>query len=114
MRRPTPYFRPEATLNQRANSSQTDMRRPLRKVFIGLLALFIFPLAIHAVIYSTKDRPASFRDADWSSTGMLPLASADRDARLLVFTARTGRWKGIFSVHSWIVLKPEGATTWSR
>ena len=45
---------------------------------------------------------------------MLPEASADREARLLVFSGRTGRWKGIFSVHSWVVFKPAGATTWSR
>src|SRR6516162_5863864 len=61
-----------------------------------------------------KDRPASFRDADWSSVGMLSPADADRDARFLVFTGRTGRWKGIFAVHSWVVFKPENATSWSR
>jgi hypothetical protein len=80
----------------------------------GLLALFLFPLAVHAAIYASKDRPASFRDADWSSVGMLPPASADREARLLVLTGRTGRWKGIFAVHSWVVVKPENATTWTR
>ncbi len=90
------------------------MRLTLRKVLVGLLALFLFPLAVHAALYAGKDRPASFRDADWSSVGMLPPATADRDARLLVFTGRTGRWKGIFSLHSWVVLKPANATTWSR
>ena len=90
------------------------MRRTLRKVLVGILALFLFPLAIHAALYAGKDRPASFRDADWSSVGMLPPATADRDARLLIFTGRTGRWKGIFAVHSWAVLKPADATTWSR
>src|SRR6516164_5820237 len=53
-------------------------------------------------------------DADWSSVGMLPPADADRDARFLVFTGRTGRWKGIFAVHSWVVFKPENASSWSR
>lgn len=90
------------------------MRRPIRKVLTAVLALFLFPLAVHAALYVAKDRPASFRDADWSSVGMLPPASADKDARLLVFTGRTGRWKGIFAVHSWIVFKPENATSWSR
>ena len=92
----------------------TTMRFPVRKMLTGILALFLFPLAVHAAIYASKDRPASFRDADWSSVGMLPPASADRDARMLVFTGRTGRWKGIFAVHSWVVLKPENATTWTR
>ena len=45
---------------------------------------------------------------------MLPPASADPRRTALVFTGRTGRWKGIFSVHSWVVFKPEHATTWSR
>jgi hypothetical protein len=92
----------------------TSMRRPARKVLTAILALFIFPLAAYAALYAGRDRPASFRDADWSSVGMLPAATADRDARLLVFTGRTGRWKGIFSVHSWVVFKPENATAWSR
>jgi Protein of unknown function (DUF3750) len=90
------------------------MRRPVRNVLVGILALFLFPLAVHAAFYAGKDRPASFRDADWSSTGMLPPAATAREARLLVFTGRTGRWKGIFSVHSWVVFKPENATAWSR
>ena len=45
---------------------------------------------------------------------MLPSASADREARLLVFTGRTGRWKGIFAIHSWVVYKPEGTASWNR
>jgi hypothetical protein len=90
------------------------MRIPIRKVLTGFLALFLFPLAVHAALYSAKDRATSFRDADWSSVGMLPPATADRDARLLVFTGRTGRWKGVFSVHSWVVFKAQNATTWSR
>ena len=87
---------------------------PARKVLTTVLALFIFPLAVHAALYSGRERPASYRDADWSSVGMLGAASADGDARLLVFTGRTGRWKGIFAVHSWVVLKADNATSWNR
>jgi hypothetical protein len=83
-------------------------------MLIGIFALFLFPLALHAALYAAQDHPASFREANWSSVGMLPSAAADKDARLLVFTGRTGRWKGIFSIHSWIVFKPENATTWTR
>jgi Protein of unknown function (DUF3750) len=90
------------------------MRRPVRKVLVLLLLFFIVPLLLHAVLYFRKEHPATYRDADWSSVGMLSPASADREARLLVFTGRTGRWKGIFAVHSWVVFKPENATAWSR
>jgi hypothetical protein len=84
------------------------------KILIATLAVFVFPLAGHAVLHSIKEHPANFREANWAGVGMLPAATADRKARLLVFTGRTGRWKGIFSVHSWVVFKPAGASTWSR
>jgi hypothetical protein len=90
------------------------MRRPAHKVLTAIIALFLFPLAVHAVLYSVKDRPISYRMADWSSVGMLPPASAENEARLIVFTGRTGRWKGIFSVHSWVVFKPENGSNWTR
>jgi hypothetical protein len=85
-----------------------------RKVLTAILALFIFPLAVHAALHAGKNHPASYREADWSSVGMLPAASAELEARLLVFTGRTGRWKGIFAVHSWVVFKSENAPGWSR
>src|SRR5262249_50003541 len=84
------YFGPEA------RSHSKSMRHAVRKVLVGILILFLLPLAVHAALYAGKDRPRSFRDADWSSVGMLPPADADRDARFLVFTGRTGRWEGIF------------------
>ncbi|MGH6768847.1 MAG: DUF3750 domain-containing protein [Xanthobacteraceae bacterium] len=89
------------------------MRR-FRKLIVGILAVFLIPLAAYALLHVSKDHPENFRQADWSSVGMLPAADAAREARLLVFTGRTGRWKGIFAVHSWIVFKPEGAVQWSR
>jgi hypothetical protein len=90
------------------------MRGPLAKVLLAILAFFLVPLAVHAALHASKDRPGSFRDADWSSVGMLPPAPSDNEARLLIFTGRTGRWKGYFAVHSWVVLKPEAASAWSR
>lgn len=90
------------------------MRITLRRFLGCFTALLLFPLAAHGVVHSTRDHPATWRDASWASVGMLPQANADRDARLLVFTGRTGRWKGIFAVHSWVVLKPAGADAWSR
>lgn len=85
-----------------------------KKILLTILALFLFPLAVHAALYAIEDHPKSFRAANWSSTGMLPSASVERAARLLVFTGRTGRWKGIFAVHSWVVYKPENGTSWNR
>jgi len=86
----------------------------LRRFLIGFTVLFLLPLAAHAVTYSLEDHPAGWRSANWGSVGMLQDAGTDHEARLLVFAGRTGRWKGVFSVHSWVVYKPAGATAWTR
>jgi len=86
--------------------------RPANRKLIMLivLALFIAPLVARAALYAIGDAPRSWRDADWSSTRLLPPASQDKAARVIVFTGTTGAWKGIFSVHSWVVLKPANAS----
>ena len=81
---------------------------------LAFLALFLLPLAARAALNVFEDRPASWHDADWSSTGALPAAQSYPEARVLIMSARTGRWKGIFATHSWIVLKRAGAPSWSR
>ncbi len=90
------------------------MRVPVKLISVILLTLFLLPLAARAGLYLFEDRPRSWREADWSSTGMLPKATEHREARLLVLSGRTGGLKGLVSVHSWIVLKRAGARTWSR
>jgi hypothetical protein len=90
--------------------------RPTRHKIIMLIvvALFLVPLLARAALHAIGNAPRSWRDADWSSTHLLPPAAQDRPARVLVFTGTTGVWKGIFSVHSWIVLKDANATEWTR
>jgi hypothetical protein len=90
--------------------------RPTRRKTIMLIvvALFLVPLLARAALYAVGNAPRSWRDADWSSTRLLPTASRYKPARVLVFTGTTGAWKGIFSVHSWIVLKGANATEWTR
>ena len=81
---------------------------------LSLVALFLLPIAARAALYAYQGGPGSWRNADWSSTGALPDAAAVPEARLLVMSGRTGGWKGVFAVHSWIVLKPENARHWRR
>src|SRR3974390_3596743 len=94
-------------------SSIPHIRRP-STIMLTILLLFLGPIFARAALYAVDDGPRSWRDADWSSTGLLPKASADTQARVIVFTATTGAWKGIFSVHSWIVFKSANATAWTR
>jgi Protein of unknown function (DUF3750) len=90
------------------------MRLRRKNVPMLLLVIFLLPLLIRAVVYYAGERTGSWYDADWSSAHLLPAAAADPDARIIVFSGRTGRWKGIFAVHSWIVLKPENAKSYTR
>jgi hypothetical protein len=79
-----------------------------------IFALFLAPILARAALYGLGSGPRSWRDADWSSTGSLPPAGQFEPARLVVFTGTTGGWKGVFSVHSWIVLKRANARDWTR
>jgi hypothetical protein len=79
-----------------------------------VFALFLAPILARAALYAAGHDARSWRDADWSSSGELPKAADYKPARLIVFTGLTGAWKGIFSVHSWIVFKHAGDTSWTR
>lgn len=86
----------------------------LTRILLLLGVLYLLPLATHAVWWMAHDHPASFSEADWSSSGILPDAARDREAVVHVLAGRTGRWKGIFAHHTWIVAKAKGAPRYSR
>jgi len=79
-----------------------------------IFALFLAPILARAALFALSSDPRSWRDADWSSSGILPKATGNKPARVIVFTGTAGAWKGIFAVHSWIVLKRENAADWTR
>jgi hypothetical protein len=74
----------------------------------------LVPMAVSAVQYLLGDRRANWQTADRSSAGLLVKASEHTDAVIRVFAARTVRWRGIFAVHTWIVVKERGASRYSR
>ncbi len=85
------------------------------KIFLaGLMLLVAVPLAVQAALWWSQEHPSSWAAADWSSTNTLPPAVRSRPAMIRVYSARTGRWKGVFATHSWIVLKEEGAPAYER
>jgi hypothetical protein len=87
----------------------TPARRPWyrSRLHTAWLIFFVLPVAASACVYALHDEPRSFREANWSSTGLLPPAESDKEARVVVFAARNGTWRSIFAVHTWIVVKPE-------
>jgi hypothetical protein len=92
----------------------TPKRSRRKLIMYAIFALFLAPILIRAAVFAAGNSPRSYRDADWSSTGFLPAAAQDKAARVLVFTGTTGSWKGVFAVHSWIVLKRANASQWTR
>jgi hypothetical protein len=88
--------------------------QPRTIVMLIVLILFLAPILARAVLYVIGNDPRSWRDADWSSTGILPAAGDFAPGRIVIFTGTAGAWKGVFSVHSWIVIKRANETRWTR
>lgn len=86
----------------------------LRHVSLFLALVFILPALATVLWWQLQDRPGTWRDADWSSSAVLPVPAADADAAVYVMAARVGGLKGAFSLHSWIVTKEAGATAYDR
>lgn len=84
------------------------------KSFLVLFLLFyVLPLGLSAFRYWQTGMGGDWRTADRTSARLLPPVSAP-GAVIRVFCAPTVRWRSIFAVHCWIVLKPEGAAAYTR
>lgn len=84
------------------------------RMLLLIVCAFLVPLTTHAIWWLWQEHPRSYAQADWSSSGILPPAARVNDAVVHVLAGRTGRWKGIFAHHSWIVVKPKGASRYTR
>jgi hypothetical protein len=88
-------------------------RRP--SLMLLFLAIFLLPIAARAALFAfDRTAPRSYADADWSSIHSLPAARDFPEARVLIMSGRTGGWKGVLSVHSWVVFKRPNASSWTR
>lgn len=90
------------------------VRRAFKTLSWFIVIAVILPVAVGAGLAYGRGWPGSWRQADWSSSGLLQDAASVHEARVMILAARTGRWKSIFAEHMAIVLKPEGASHWTR
>src|SRR5947209_20540325 len=88
------------------------MLRILLATSLSFLALIAMPVALSAARY-WETAHSEWWAADRSSAGLLPPARSRPDSMVRVYSARTVRWKGIFAIHTWIVLK-QGAGPYER
>lgn len=79
-----------------------------------LLLAVVLPIAAGTALSLTQKWPSSWSAADWSSSRLLPPAASVPEAKVMILAARTGRWKSIFAEHMSLVLKPAGASAWTR
>ncbi|MGO4572866.1 DUF3750 domain-containing protein [Microvirga sp. 2TAF3] len=87
----------------------------LIRSLVVIVSLFFLPLGAHALWWTTRDDVASnWRSADWSSAELLPQPAAAPQAIVAIYAARVGRWRGIFAHHTWVVVKEEGASQYTR
>lgn len=86
----------------------------LSRIALFFLILFVLPALLTLAWWMLQERPSSWNSADWSASGILPKAASDPGAAVYLMAARTGGLKGAFSVHSWIVFKRPGATSYER
>lgn len=79
-----------------------------------LVALVVLPILVGGTWSYARGWAQSWHTADWSSSGLGPNAIETPEAVIRVYSARTGRWKGIFAVHTWITVKRAGARRFDR
>jgi hypothetical protein len=72
-------------------------------------------LAVVAVVFLLLARGAAsdWRTASREPVGLAPAAAAHPDAIVQVYSARAWGWRGYFGVHTWIAVKPAGATAYT-
>ena len=89
--------------------------RILKRVLLFVLLVFILPAAVSLAVWQTEvNRPVNWHSANWNTAGILPPAEKVEEAVVYIMAARTGRWKGAFSVHSWIVTKQKDEGQYKR
>src|SRR3954462_13016607 len=101
----------------RTISRSRKPRRPphVKKSLLIFLFLVFAPLALSAVRYVwLGDGRQNWQTADRSSAGLLPAAAGHPEAVIRVFGAKTVRWRSIFAIHTWIVVKEKDAPTYTR
>jgi len=61
------------------------------------------------------ERPGErWREARRDSSAQAPAPAITPEAVIQVYAARTVGWRGVFGVHSWVVVKPSGAAAYRR
>lgn len=83
----------------------------MKFLIIFLVITFIGPLWI---LFSGQiNFHADWRTANRASAQLAPSPEITKEAVIQVYSARAFNWRGLFSVHTWIAVKPENANEYT-
>ena len=78
-----------------------------------IILLFLLPL-LASSLADRRDGAVPWFMARRDPTGLAPDPATTPEAVIQVYAARAVSWRGAFSVHTWIAVKPSGAPQFSR
>ena len=87
--------------------------RKAARLALSLLIVFVLPLMVSACVFG-RDSSVPWYEARRDATGLAPDPAITQEAVLQVYAARAVSWRGVFAVHTWIVVKPAGAPNFTR
>jgi hypothetical protein len=85
-----------------------------RSVVLGLLIALVTAPVLWSVSMGSANPFRHWSEARWDSAGLAPDPATTSDAVVQVYAARAWGWKGIFAVHTWLIMKREGAARYDR
>ncbi|MDA8231345.1 MAG: DUF3750 domain-containing protein [Magnetospirillum sp.] len=77
------------------------------------LVAYVAPLMANALA-GAGHSPVPWRQAPLTPTGLAPDPATTPEAVVQVYGAPTFSWRGVFAIHTWIVVKPSGAPAYTR
>jgi hypothetical protein len=80
---------------------------------LSLPALFLLPVLVSSCLPYGRDG-VPWYEARRDPTGLAPNPATTPEAVIQVYAARAVSWRGIFSMHTWIAVKPSGAPRYTR
>ena len=78
-----------------------------------LLGVFVLPVLVSGCLPNGRDG-VPWYEARRDPTGLAPDPETTPEAVVQVYAARAVSWRGVFSVHTWIAVKPSGAQQYTR
>jgi hypothetical protein len=78
-----------------------------------LLGLFVLPVLVAGCLPDGRNGMPWY-EARRDPTGLAPDPATTQEAVIQVYAARAVSWRGVFSVHTWIAVKPTGVERYTR